>query len=97
MKIVFDDDALDELARIRAWIAKTNPRAADDLINRIFDKIDNLLTPELTYMGRPGFDPGTHELIEYPYIIVYEVHEDRREIVILSIVHGARKRKPKTE
>ena len=48
-------------------------------------------------MGRPGLDPGTHELIEYPYIIVYEVHEDRDEIVVLAVVHGARKRKPKGE
>lgn len=28
-------------------------------------------------MGRPGLDPGTCELIEYPHVIVYEVHEDR--------------------
>ena len=46
-------------------------------------------------MGRPGLDPGTRELIEYPYIIVYEVHEDRGEIVVLYVVHGARDRKPR--
>ena len=67
------------------------------MITRIFDKIENLLAPELTYMGRPGLDPGTHELIEYPYIIIYEVHEDRGEIVVLAIVHGAQKRVPKGE
>jgi plasmid stabilization system protein ParE len=43
-------------------------------------------------MGRPGLDPGTRELIEYPYIIVYEVHLERGEIEILAIVHGARHR-----
>jgi toxin ParE1/3/4 len=95
MKIIFDDQALDDLAAIHAWIAKDSPRGADDLIERVFDKIDNLLAPELTYMGRPGLDPGTHELIEYPYIIVYEVHETRDEIVVLAIVHGAQDRKPK--
>jgi hypothetical protein len=26
-------------------------------------------------MGRPGRDKGTRELIEYPYVIVYEVDE----------------------
>ena len=50
MRIVLDDEALDDLAGIRAWIAKTNPRSADELVKRIFDKIDNLLTPGLTYM-----------------------------------------------
>ncbi len=43
-------------------------------------------------MGRPGLDPGTRELIAYPYIIVYEVHEDRGEIEVLEVVHGARDR-----
>jgi toxin ParE1/3/4 len=96
MRIVFDDEAIDDLISIRTWIAKDSPRAADELLQRIFDKIENLLAPQLTYMGRPGLDPGTHELIEYPYIIVYEVHETRGEIVVLAIVHGAQDRKPKT-
>jgi len=48
-------------------------------------------------MGRPGLDPGTRELIEYPYIIVYEVHEDRGYVAVLSIVHGAQARKPSDE
>jgi hypothetical protein len=32
------------------------------------------------------------ELIEPPYIIVYEVHEVRNEIQILYVVHGAQER-----
>ena len=43
-------------------------------------------------MGRPGLDAGTRELIEYPYIIVYEIHEDHGEIVVLSVVQGAQDR-----
>ncbi|MGI8527215.1 MAG: type II toxin-antitoxin system RelE/ParE family toxin [Pseudolabrys sp.] len=93
IRIIFDDEALDDLAGIRAWFAKNNPRAADDFIKKIFDKVENLLAPKLSYMGRRGLDPGTHELIEYPYIIVYEVHEDRGDIVVLSVVHGAQDRK----
>jgi plasmid stabilization system protein ParE len=49
MRIVFDDEALDDLRAIRAWIAKDNACAADGLIKRIFNRIENLLTPELTY------------------------------------------------
>jgi toxin ParE1/3/4 len=43
-------------------------------------------------MGRVGRDPATRELLEGPYIIVYEIHEARDEIVVLAVVHGARNR-----
>ena len=92
MKVVFDDDALDDLQRIFAWIAKDNRHAAENVVARIFDKAERLVTPGLTNMGHLGLDPGTRELIEYPYIIVYEVHEDRGQIVVLSVVHGAQDR-----
>jgi len=46
-------------------------------------------------MGRAGLIEGTRELLEYPYIIVYQVHEDRGEIVILAVVHGAMDRENK--
>jgi plasmid stabilization system protein ParE len=55
MKILFDDEALEDLRSNHAWIAKESPRAANELIARIFDKIENLLAPELTYMGRPDW------------------------------------------
>jgi toxin ParE1/3/4 len=43
-------------------------------------------------MERPGRAVGTRELIEHPYIIVYEVDDPQRLITVLAIVHGARKR-----
>jgi addiction module RelE/StbE family toxin len=89
MRLVLDDQALEDIRHIFNWIARDNPRAADELITRIFDKLEHLETPELTDMGRPGTLPGTRELIEYPYIVVYEVHDDRGEIVVLAVVHGA--------
>jgi len=48
-------------------------------------------------MGRPGLVEGTRELIEGPYIIVYKVFDDRGEIVIVSVVHGARDRTSEIE
>jgi toxin ParE1/3/4 len=92
MRVIFDDEALDDLRRIYAWIEQDNRPAARDLVARIFERVEHLTTPGLSDMGRPGLDPGTRELIEYPYIIVYEVHEDRGEIVVLSVVHGAQDR-----
>lgn len=92
MKVVFDDDSLDDLRRIFAYIAKDNPRAATDIIERIFERIERLAMPVLTYIGHPGRDPGTLELVDAPYIIVYEVFERRGKVVVLSVVHGARDR-----
>lgn len=92
MKVAFDPAARTELDDIFAWIAKDSPRAALAMVARIEAKVMRLETPELTHMGRPGLVEGTRELLEHPYIIVYEVREDRDEIVILSVVHGARDR-----
>lgn len=48
--------------------------------------------PGLAHMGRPGSAAGTRELVEAPYIIVYEVREDRDELVVLAVYHGAQSR-----
>ena len=43
-------------------------------------------------MGRAGLVAGTRELIERPFIIVYQVDELQDEIVIVAIAHGAEDR-----
>jgi len=95
MKIIFEPAARDELNDIFEWIAKDSPGAAHKLIARIEEKITRLTMPNLAHMGRPGLVEGTRELIQYPYIIVYRVDDQRQEIVIISIVHGARDREGK--
>jgi toxin ParE1/3/4 len=92
MRVRFDPDASDDLDRVFAWIAKDNPRAASEMIARIESKVMRLAIPELTHMGRPGLVEGTRELVEWPYIIVYKVDENRDEIVVISVVHGAQDR-----
>ena len=92
MKVTIREAAEDDLYRILDWIANDNPSAAARMAARIRDHIGLLELDNLANMGRPGLDPGTRELIEYPYIIVYEIHEDRGEVVVLSIVHGAQDR-----
>ena len=92
MRVTFEPAARDELDRVFAWIVKDNPRAAFEMVARIEAKVMRLETPELTNMGRPGLVEGTRELLEYPYIIVYRVDEERDEIVVVSVVHGAQDR-----
>jgi toxin ParE1/3/4 len=97
MKITFEPAARDDLDRIFAWIAKDNPRAALEMIARIEAKVMRLVTPGLTRMGRPGLVEGTRELLEWPYIIVYEIRQEDDEIVIVSVMHGARYREGRSE
>jgi toxin ParE1/3/4 len=92
MNIIIHDAAWDDLDRIYEWIAKDNRSAAAKVIARIRDKISLLELDSLAKMGRPGRAAGTRELIEHPYIIVYEVDDRQRRISVLAIVHGARDR-----
>lgn len=91
MRVLIRPEADADLDSIFEWIAKDNPRAATDSIRRIRAKLNLLTTPGFAEIGRRGRDPGTRELIVSPYIVVYEFYKARDEIVVLGILHGARK------
>ena len=82
MKVIIGKKAQDDLDRIAEWIGRDNPPAAASMVARIRDHIDFLQEDNLAHMGRPGLVAGTRELIEHPYIIVYEVHDDRAEVYV---------------
>ena len=92
MKIQLHPDADADLDRVFAWIAKDNPITAYKMIERIENRIAPLATSGLEHMGRVGLVKGTRELIEHPYIIVYEIHPERDEVVVLAIFHGVQGR-----
>ena len=92
MKVLVHSSAESDLDRIADWIAKDNPPAAARMVSKLYEQISLLETDELAHMGRPGLVEGTRELVESPYIIVYRVDDERKEVAVLSIVHGARKR-----
>lgn len=93
MRIIVRQEADDDLDAVFAWIAKDNPGAAADMIRRIRSRIGLLTTPGLAHIGRPGRDDETRELIELPYIIVYEAHADRELIDILAVFHNSQERR----
>lgn len=92
MKVRIRAKAAQDLAGLYAWIAKDDLEAAQTMVRRIRIRIEQLTTPGLAHIGRPGRDEGTRELIEYPYIIVYEVHTRRKEIAVLAMFHEAQDR-----
>ena len=92
MKLVFDDRALGDLAAIHEWIAKENPRAAKGVVERLFASIEHLAS--FPHMGHSGRDEGTRQWVvpRLPYIVIYEVHDARDEIIVVAVVHGAQER-----
>lgn len=92
MNVLIHAKAADDLDGIFSWIANDNPRAAVDVVRRIRMRIARLGTPGLAHIGRPGGVEGTRELVEPPYIVVYRIYEDRDELLVLAIFHGAQNR-----
>jgi plasmid stabilization system protein ParE len=72
MNITFDSAASDDLDHIFIWIAKDSPDAAHEMIVRIKARIAALATEGFAHMGRVGLVEGARELIEHPFIIVYQ-------------------------
>jgi plasmid stabilization system protein ParE len=92
MKVIVRDSATRDLEDIFNWISKENPRAAINIVERIRLRINRLAHPALSRIGRPGLIDGTRELVEPPYIVIYEVNEPAGEVVVLAVMHGARDR-----
>ncbi|MGJ4994875.1 type II toxin-antitoxin system RelE/ParE family toxin [Bradyrhizobium sp. HKCCYLS3077] len=92
MKVLIREAAVADLGAIFAWISHDSPKAAAAVVGRIRARINQLGRPGLARIGRPGLVRGTRELLEGPYIVVYEVDEAAQHIVVLAIVHGARDR-----
>ncbi|MDO8208453.1 MAG: type II toxin-antitoxin system RelE/ParE family toxin [Gallionella sp.] len=82
-------DALADLRAIKAYIAKENPEAAQQVIFSIC--IQAALIADQPNMGRMGRIPDTRELVTspYPYILAYREHHG--EIHILAVVHTSRR------
>ncbi len=92
MTLVFDEKALVDLEGIYNWIALDNPAAAKAVVERVFASTEHLAT--FPQMGHAGRDEGTFEWVvpRLPYIVVYEVHAERDEVIVVAVVHGAQSR-----
>lgn len=91
MRIVWTNEAVDDLATILAYYQQeAGPRTADAVERRILGAIESL--PPFTERARASERvDGTRELVigKLPYIVFYRAIRD--EVLILNIVHTARK------
>lgn len=89
MKLIFDDRAIADIEDIFHWIANDNPVAAKAVVERIFGSVEHLA--KFPQMGRVGRDDGSFEWVvpRLPYIVVYEIHRDSDEVIVVAVMHGA--------
>jgi toxin ParE1/3/4 len=90
MTVEWSRQAVDDLASLRAYIAKDDPAAAQRVVLHIIYSIEELLAGQ-SQMGRPGRVPGTRELVvpRTSYIVPYRIRDNR--IQVLRVYHGARR------
>ncbi|MFZ0241169.1 MAG: type II toxin-antitoxin system RelE/ParE family toxin [Desulfobacterales bacterium] len=90
MKLVFSRAAVNDLARLREFIARQYPDAAQRIAQRLRGAIQGLVsTPQI---GRPVADLSgeVRELIFGKYVIRYKIKQP--QLFILRIWHGKEER-----
>jgi toxin ParE1/3/4 len=90
MSIEWTEPALADLVAIRAYLRSRRPRAAERMIQRIIDLVDEQLL-EMPESGRRGRVEGTRELVVSgsPYIVAYRGVSGG--VQVLRVIHGARR------
>lgn len=89
MKILWTRVALEDLEAVRNYISEDNPKAADDILEKIEKSATSLV--HYPQLGRSGRVKGTRELIVIgtPYLIPYRIKKDRIEM--LAVLHSTRR------
>lgn len=95
MRVRWLPKALAERNEQLDYIAKDNTRAAIDQGDRIQRAADKLA--DFPEAGRLGRKPRTRELVVpgTPFLLVYRIRPDRKEVQVLRLIHGARRWPPR--
>jgi toxin ParE1/3/4 len=91
MKVVWTDEASQQLEGIFTFMARNSELYAHQLVNKIVARADALGDfPEMGRNPERYEDPNIRELVVALYIVVYYIA--RVEILILTVVHGNSRR-----
>lgn len=87
MKLIYSADAVNDLKRLRAFIAEKSPTAASQIGRDFVRRIDNICQfPEIGRPVRLAPDPSSvREMIFGKYIVRYTPRDDI--VIILRIWH----------
>jgi len=88
VKLVYTDEAIDDLKRLREFIAVHNPSAAVRVATELVSKIE--LLPDFPEMGTPvekaPVPDSVRDMVFGKYVVRYSVHASA--IIILRVWHG---------
>lgn len=87
MKLVYTDEAIEDLKRPRGFIAAHNPPAAGRIASELVSKIE--LLPDFPRMGTPvelaPVPDSIRDMVFGKYVVRYSVHVSA--IIILRVWH----------
>lgn len=87
MKLVYTDEAIEDLKRLREFITGHNPSAAVKIAAELVDKIE--LLPDFPKMGTPvemaPIPDSVRDMVFGKYVVRYSVHANA--IIILRVWH----------
>jgi len=87
MKIIWSPLAIDRIAEIAAYIAQENLYAAENWVNMVFRKVEDLKSfPESGRIVPETENKSIRELIYGNYRLIYRLEEKR--ISVLTVRHG---------
>jgi plasmid stabilization system protein ParE len=90
-KVIWDDEAIDELGQAVRFIASHNPTAARKTGETILKKAGNLGTfPRLGKVFSKLNRDDVREIPVPPYRIFYHIKDAEHSVRILKVWHGAR-------
>ena len=88
MKLVYTDEAIDDLKRLREFIAVHNPAAATRIATELVGKIG--LLPDFPKMGTPvemaPVPDSVRDMVFGKYVVRYSLHTSA--IIILRVWHS---------
>lgn len=90
--IIWSRRATQELQEIAAYIADDNANAASRFVANVIDRVQRLAL--LPGLGGVFPDPRgriLRQMIVGKYRVVYQIDEQRRQVIVMTIWHSARR------
>ena len=88
MKLVYTDVAINDLKRLREFVAEHNPTAAARIAAQLVERVERL--PDFPKMGTPvesaPVPDFVRDMVFGKYIVRYSLHPSA--IIILRVWHG---------
>ena len=88
-KLVWSDEALEDIESIATYIEKDSPVYAKSVVTKFFEKVEILVdNPKLGRMVPEMDNENIREIFVYSYRLIYELKAN--SIMVIAIIHGRR-------